>query len=153
MLDVAIDHATEEMWADNSDTPPFWRVCAHTIFYIDFYFSTFDPEMVDIPETYQHPAFLLKYGKTKLDDIENAIVTKDEMHQFLRYSRKKLRQYFDQNIEDQLSDPSGFSWLKMTKGELLLYNMRHIMEHTAILNQILKKHGLPVSGWRGIDTI
>jgi hypothetical protein len=153
MLQVAIETAHDEMWDHKSDDPRFWRICAHVVFYIDFYFSTFKPNAVNIPETYRHPDFLLKYAETRLEDIEDAVVTKEDMIRFLDVSRSNLRSYFDNNISTQLSERSGFEWLKMTKGELLLYNMRHIMEHTAILNQILKKHGLKASKWRGIGEI
>ncbi|MHA2172170.1 MAG: DinB family protein [Candidatus Kariarchaeaceae archaeon] len=153
MLKVAIETATDEMWAHKSDSTPFWRISAHVIFFIDYYFATFRPGVINIHETYRHPDFLLKYAETYLDDIEDDIVSKEDMLRYLHHSRQNLSRYFENDLGPQLSDESGFPWLKMSKRELLLYNMRHIMEHTAMLNQVLKKHGLQASGWKGINKI
>ena len=40
------------------------------------------------------------------------------------------------------------SWLKMTKGAMLLYNMRHVMQHVGHLNDVLREHGLVPGRWR-----
>lgn len=154
MLQVAIETATEEMWDQDSDRPPFWRISYHIVFFIDYYFATFRPGVTDIHETYRHPEFLLKYADSYLDDdVEDKVVSKEDILKYLNHSRQNLRGYIENDLESQLWDESGFPWLKMSKAELLLYNMRHIMEHTAILNQILKKHGLPASSWKGISKI
>ncbi|MFX1561450.1 MAG: DinB family protein [Promethearchaeota archaeon] len=153
MLQVAIETATEEMWDHDSDYPPFWRISAHVVFFIDYYFATFRPGVTDIHETYRHPEFLLKYADSYLDDVEDTVVSKEDILKYLNHSRRNLRGHFESDLESQLWDECGFPWLKMTKAELLLYNMRHIMEHTAMLNQILKKHGLPASSWKGISKI
>ena len=109
--------------------------------------------MTDIHETYRHPEFLLKYADRYLDDGNDKVVSKEDILKYLNHSRQNPSDYFENDLEFQLWDGSGFPWLKMSKAELLLYNMRHIMEHTAILNQILKKHGLPASSWKGISRI
>jgi len=146
MLKIAIETATDEIW-DQPEHEPFWRIATHTVFYVDFYFSTFQ---LDNPaETYTLPPFLSHYKDPWIDDLKEGIVSKEELLKYLAYARDQLRDYFQQDIGNQLSDHSGFEWLNLTKGELLLYNMRHVMEHTAIMNQLLKKHGLPASSWKG----
>ncbi len=153
MLQVAIETATADMWDHVDDNPPFWRISAHVVFFVDYYFATFRPGVSNIHETYRHPDFLLKYAETSLDDIMEDVVSKEDILRFLEHSRQNLRTYFAGDLVSQLADESGFPWLDMSKGELLLYNMRHIMEHTAILNQVLKRHDLPASGWRGISKV
>ena len=148
MLHTAIETATEEVWNNEYDDPRFWRVAAHVTLFIDFYFSTLDENILNPSETYMVPEFLQKYGTNYLDDLEKGFVTKSDLLNYLEHSRKNLRVYFDNDITPQLAEDSGFDWLSMNKGELLLYNMRHIMEHVAILNQILKKYGLKASSWR-----
>ena len=146
MLKVAIETATNDLWDHPDHEPRFWKICVHITYGVDFYCSVFQPNSDDY-DNYELPQFLHKYSKTSIQEVEEVIAQEDVL-KFLEYGRKRLRKAFDSNLHLQFRDPSGFEWLPMNKAQLLLYNMRHIMEHTAILNQILKKHGLPASTWR-----
>lgn len=147
-----METVNEEAWDNETDDPPFWRICAHVVFYVDFYYSTLQSGAINLNETYTLPEFLHRYATSWIQESKDTVSKEDMLH-YLEYARNRIRSVFAGNIASQLSEPSGFEWLPMTKGELLLYNMRHIMEHTAILNQILKKYGLPASSWKGIVEI
>ena len=72
---------------------------------------------------------------------------KEVLQRFLEDTRSRLRfRFTDGTVEDQIEEKAT-SWLKMTKGAVLLYNMRHIMQHIGHLNDILRKHDMPASRW------
>ena len=41
--------------------------------------------------------------------------------------------------EEQAGQPCGFERPEVTRGELLLYSMRHVQHHTGQLNMILRQ--------------
>ena len=149
MLEIAILNSNEEAWIFQNDSKEnlyFWEICAHIIFFLDFYFSTFNKNLKNITENYLLPDFLHKYSKNRLSNL-NTMINKEDMMSFYHHTKSKINHYFENDISSQFEDQSGFPWLEMTKLELIIYNIRHIMQHVDMLNQMLKKLGLPVSNW------
>lgn len=149
MLNQAVQTATNEVW--NYGTPPFWQVAFHIINSVDFYFSTFNPQIKEPQTDYSLPSGLTQHaGKSFFDKKTDELVSQAEIIEFITSTRDRIWNYFESDIETQLEDPSSFPWLPMNKFELILYNIRHIMEHVAIMNQYLKKVDLKAAGWVGI---
>ncbi len=146
MLTKAVENANEHVWTDG--VPPFWQHAFHITNSMDFYLSTFE---FDDPNTeYSLPDGLKKHvGKGFFDKKPEEIVPKSELLEFLKIIREKFRLYFENDIASQFEEPCNFTWLSFSKFELIIYNIRHIMEHTAILNQRLKANGLEPAKWVG----
>lgn len=155
MLKIALENATPEMWDHSSDPDPFWLEAFHVIYYIDYYFSTINIEQNYDLNMYEFPIILQKYNISDLSKGHQVTISRNDMLKYLSHARNEIRDKFEKGlVAIQFAHPSRcFEWLPMTKGELILYNIRHIMEHTAILNQILKKHGLPASEWQMASSI
>jgi hypothetical protein len=152
MLTKAVESANNEVWI--ASEPPFWQTSFHIVSSVDFYFTTFNPDIGNPAEDYRFPEDLQIHAKKSFFDYKtDEAVTQEEIKKFIETTRGRLRSYFNNNIEDQFKEPSGFPWLPMSKEELIVYNIRHLMEHTAILNQILKQHNISAANWVGLSEL
>lgn len=50
-----------------------------------------------------------------------------------------MTNYVNAETPDSLAAPSGFSWRPFSRGELHLYNLRHIQHHTGALSAYLRR--------------
>jgi hypothetical protein len=148
MLSNAINNANDKVWNSPSDQRRFWNIAYHTIFFCDIYLSDFDPDIDNVEEQYRLPAYL-KDWKDSVDfgKINEPAISKEVLQQFLNETRSKLRARFAEGIVENQIGEKATSWLRMPKGAVLLYNMRHIMQHVGQLNDILVKHGQATSRW------
>ena len=139
------------LWGDPSDPslPPgfasFWYVTYHTLFWLDLY-------LTGSSEGFAPPA------PFTLDELDPAGViperpyTRDELHTYLVYLRKKSQTTITALSDEKAHQPVDFPFRKpMSYLELLLYTMRHMQEHTAQLSLYLGLHGIPdeAIGWVG----
>ena len=135
-------------WNNSNDERRFWNIAFHTIFFCDIYLSDFDPDVNNVEEQYHLPAYLKDWEQSvNFDEIHEPAMPKEVLQRFLDETRSKLRMRFAEGIVENQIREKATSWLKMSKGTVLLYNMRHIMQHVGHLNDILRKHGLPASRW------
>jgi len=148
MLSTAIKNANDAVWDNPSDERRFWNIAYHTIFFCDIYLSDFDPDIDNVEEQYRVPAYLKDWENAyNFDEIHEPAIPKEVLQKFLEETRSKLRSRFADGIVEKQIGESATSWLKMSKGTVLLYNMRHVMQHVGHLNDILRKHDLPASRW------
>jgi hypothetical protein len=154
MLSTAIKNANNAVWDNPSDERRFWNIAYHTIFFCDIYLSDFDPDIDNVEEQYRLPAYLKDWENAiNFDEIHEPAIPKEVLQKFLEETRSKLRFRFAEGIVEKQIGESATSWLKMSKGTVLLYNMRHVMQHVGHLNDILRKHGLTPSKWRALVPI
>lgn len=133
MLENALVACPEELWSDRSRQPELWYVVFHTLFFLDLYLS-------DSVEGFVPPM------PFTLDELDPAGVlperpyTKDELHTYLEHGRRKCRATIEALTDEKARERRGFEWLAdVNRGELLLYNMRHVQHHAAQLNLILRQ--------------
>lgn len=138
MLKVVMLACPEELWsaslqgeqAQEPDFSEFWYVTYHTLFWLDLYLSGAvegfaPPDPFDLAEL--DPAGLLPERQ----------YTKQELHDYLKYCREKCRTRIEGLTEEQAEHVCRFPWGEVSFTELLLYNMRHVQEHTAQLSLFL----------------
>ena len=131
MLRRAIRRCPETLWDDPAFKNRFWRVAYHTLFYADLYLSRSEKEFKPWEKHRDEVNFL------------GAIPWKPKgrAKKFAPYSRKEVLEYLQRVAESvearvesvDLNEPSGFSWLRFSKLELQIYNIRHIQHHAAQL--------------------
>ena len=148
MLSNAIKNANDDVWNNTDDERRFWNIAYHVVFFCDIYLSDFDPEIDNVEEQYSLPEYLKDWKDSiNFDTVHEPAMPKEVLQRFLEDTRSRLRfRFTDGTVEDQIEEKAT-SWLKMTKGAVLLYNMRHIMQHIGHLNDILRKHDMPASRW------
>jgi uncharacterized damage-inducible protein DinB len=140
MLENAARACPGELWGDRSQEPEFWYLLFHTLFYLDLYLSESDAGF-----TPPSPFTLDELDERGLKP--DRVYTREELLGYLRHGREKCRATIDSLTESRLRQRSGFSWLPISVGEVLLYNMRHVQHHTAQLNLLLRQWGADVPAW------
>ncbi len=132
MLENAITACPDHLWGDRSRNPEYWYLVSHTLFFLDFY-------LTDAPEgEFRPPA---PFGLEELDPagvMPPRVYTKDELLTYLRYDRDKCRANIAA-MTDADARAVALSRPSLSRGECLLYNMRHVQHHAAQLNLILRQ--------------
>jgi hypothetical protein len=119
---------------------PFWYLAFHTLFWVDLYLSEEEQSHFKPP-----PPFSL----TELDNglLPERVYTKDELRFYLGHCRKRLDAVVDAITETWVANSCPFPYRKMSNGELLLYNMRHVQHHAAQLNMLLRQKTDSAPAW------
>jgi hypothetical protein len=132
MLENAMRACPDDVWGDRSLRPEFWYVTFHTLFYLDLYLS-------DTDAGFSPPA---PFTLDEMDErglMPDRVYTKPELLAYLEHGRTKCRTAIAAMTEERANRRCGFSWLDLSLGEVLLYNMRHVQHHAGQLNLILRQ--------------
>jgi hypothetical protein len=140
MLANAMDQCPEEVWSDRTQNPEFWYVAFHTLFYLDLYLS--DSEIGFKPPA---PFTLDEMDERGL--MPERVYTKDELRAYVKHGRSKCRERIRMMSDEVASRRCGFSWLDLSVGEMLLYNLRHVQHHAGQLNLILRQRVNTAPRW------
>ncbi len=132
MLANAIKACPDSVWSGQGRFA-FWYLAFHVLFFLDLYLSSEDESRFRPP-----PPFSL----SELEDdvvVPEPAYSKAELLGYLEHCRKKLDTVMAGMTEAWIADPCPFPYRKMSNGELLLYNMRHVQHHAAQLNMRLRQ--------------
>jgi hypothetical protein len=132
MMENAIQGCPDSLWGDRSQRPEFWYVAFHTLFFLDLYLS--ESEVGFMPPPPFTPDEMDERGL-----MPDRVYTKDELLKYLQHGREKCRKTLNEMTEGRASQRCGFSWLDLSVGESMLYNMRHVQHHAGQLNLILRQ--------------
>jgi len=122
----------DALWGDRSQTPEYWYVAYHTLFFLDLYLS-------GSVEGFAPPA---PFNLDELDPagiLPERVYTKAELLAYLAHGRTKCRATIANLTEEQAWRRCTFPWGELSFAELLLDNMRHVQHHAAQLNLILRQ--------------
>ncbi len=132
MLETAITVCPEQIWSDRLQTPEYWYLVYHTLFFLDLYLSgSLNGFAPPTPFT--------------LDELDPAgvlpdrVYTKEELQNFLLHCRNKCQTTIGNLTDAKAQEICKFSWLEISYGELLLDNLRHVQHHVAQMNLILRQ--------------
>ena len=138
-------------WNTRPDDPvppeiaAFWYLTFHTLFWLDLYLSSTNGEEFTPP-----PPFTL----SELDPagaIPDRVYSKEELHNYLLHLRQKCQTTIADMSDEKAHQQVSFPWTAnkpMTFLEILMYNMRHVQEHSTQLNLFLGQHAVEgVSDW------
>ncbi len=128
MLEQAVHKCPPEMWDDAQDKNRFWHVCYHVLYYTHLYLQ---PSLESFHRWPKH-----REKTSRLDPQEEALqpYTPKEVQEYLDFCRMQVNLNVPQL---DLAAASGFNWLPFDKLELMLYNIRHIQQHTGELMERL----------------
>jgi DinB family protein len=145
MLRSAIEACPEDLWNRKSDANPFWVLAYHTLYFAHLYLSPSEEAFAPWDRKVRGHS---GYGKSDLGDWTQ--LTPDDV-----YAKLDVLAYCD-FIESRVSGlvaatpfdaPSGFRWLKFSKAEAHLYNLRHIQHHAGQLIERLRQVAGHGSKW------
>jgi hypothetical protein len=133
MLGDAIRRCPPRAWAKPVGVWPFWLVAYHTICYLDVYASTSNRAWR------AHPVFHPR-GRRELEaEFPSREFSRDELLEYLALAREKLSEALTRETARTLAGRSGFTWLKMTRAQAHLYNLRHVAHHAGQLSAALRR--------------
>lgn len=140
MLENALLACPDHLWSDRSQTPEYWYLVYHTLFWLDLYLS-------GSVEGFAPPA------PFTLDELDPAGVfpeqpyTKKELHGYLEHGRRKCRATIAALTEEKARERRTFRWGEPSFAELLVYNLRHVQHGAAQLNLILRQKTDAAPSW------
>jgi hypothetical protein len=143
MLENAITACPEPVWSDRAAVPEYWYTAYHTLFWLDFYLSA-------PVEDFRPPE---PFGLEEMDPagvLPPRVYSQAELLTYLEHGRNRCRSVIA-GLDDAGGDRElAFGWGRMTRLELLLYNMRHVQHHAAQMNLLLRQGVDDAPRWVGI---
>jgi uncharacterized damage-inducible protein DinB len=123
------------LWEDQPDQwvaagfSSFWYLGYHTLFWLDLYLTGEEegfmpPEPFDLVEMVENETLPRTY-------------TRQELLTYLEDCRRKYRENLAALSQEQAYRLCTFPWGQVYYGELLIYTLRHVEEHTAQLHMFL----------------
>lgn len=135
MLRQAVELCPDELWSEGTHPRTFWRIAYHAAFYTHLYlgqneqaFKPWQHHRRDVPALWGDPAEESPYSREQiLDYIDHVSARVDRTVDEL-----------DLETED-----TGFDWyVKPTKLDHQIMNIRHLQGHVGQLSEILMSHGI-----------
>jgi hypothetical protein len=151
MMKACIDACPAERWDDTIANVTFRQVAYHTLFCTDMYLSA-DENAFSLRELHA------RGGDERVEKVSPGL-SQEETLSYVSICREKVLESLDAETSASLAGPSGFSWrTDISRGELHIYNIRHIQHHTGQLSAHLRRvkavgeerQSLPwvATGWR-----
>ncbi len=133
MLHDCIEACPPEHWEGMIASISFRQVAYHTLFFVDAYLSA------------NEDAFTLRElhvrGGDEREPWPSVGLSKPDTLAYLKICRAKLAETLAGETQASLQGPSGFARRKFSRGELYIYNLRHVQHHTGQLSAYLRRLG------------
>lgn len=145
MLENALRACPDELWRgrlwpDPTARPEYWYVVYHTLFWLDLYLTGSEEGFVPPP-----PFTLIEQDEH--GPFPERPYTKEELQDYLVGCRQRCQRTIETLTDEAAGRPCAFPWGELPFAELLLYNMRHVQEHTAQLSLYLGQQGVEAPDW------
>jgi hypothetical protein len=171
MMRNAILACPEERWTRRGEgEASFWQHALHVLFYTRLYcFESLDaaresgngrhvmamigaPLKDDSPAELQRMASTIGYtGMTEENFSTPAVPTRAQVLEYLEMTVATCHRAMEQIAAPAAADSvNPMPWMKGTRGELLLYNLRHVNLHLGRLHSMLGREGIRVNWIGGI---
>ena len=150
MLDDAIKNCPialweTQLWNDEPDQwvakgfSKFWYLCYHTLFWLDLY-------LTGAEEGFSPPA---PFDLVEMESNETLPRTysREELLGYLLTCRQNCQAVISAMTQEQANRLCQFSWGEVPFAELQLYNLRHVMEHSAQLRMFLGQQAKKSATW------
>jgi hypothetical protein len=133
MLKQCVRLCQPEHWEGKIANSKFQRTAYHTLFFADLYLTPRE-EAFELRDLHR------RGGWTEPDEEAPRIgLPKDDTVEYVDICRAKMLETMASESAASLEGPSGFSWLPFSRGELHLYNIRHIQHHSGQMSAYLRR--------------
>jgi uncharacterized damage-inducible protein DinB len=136
MLHDCITRCPAEHWSGPTSIVAkyeFWHVAYHTLYCTDGYLSR------DAASHTYPPRFYPGGASDADDEYPSRRMERSELIEFTQHCLAKLRSMLEVETAETLAGPCGFPHKTFSRGEMYLYNMRHVMHHTGQLSAHLRR--------------
>jgi DinB superfamily len=131
MLNQCIAACPPEHWEGKIANGTFRWVAYHALFFTDLYLSR-NEHAFDLRD-------LHRQGGDEREPVAAPGLSKDDTLAYVPLCRQKIYESLAIETEASLAGPSGFSWYKITRGEMHFVNIRHIQHHAGQLSAYLRR--------------
>lgn len=146
MMRQVIEKCPDSLWVSTDSKNHFWRIVFHALFYTHLYLQLTEGDFVRWSKHKDESQYL---GRQPRPPHAEPKVNKP-------YNKAELLEYLDlchAEVDSEvttldLCGSSGFDWLPFDKGELQLYNIRHLQQHIGELCERLGSLGIDID-WIG----
>ncbi len=146
MLIDTIEKCPDALWNDVNYDSAYWRIVYHSLFYTDLYLSETVNSFIVWNKHLPNYNRLGKLNEDQTPFVTGTVYSKEELMAYAGLIISNTSTLVD---EESFEYESGFPWIKMTKFELHLYNVRHIQHHVGQLIERLHQNGISAIDWKG----
>lgn len=132
MLEQCVRACPPEYWEGRIAKGTFRWVAYHTLFWVDLYLSPGDEDDFVLREFHHR-------GGDERGDAPCPGLSQDETLAYAVICRQKLHEALAAETAESLQARCGISFRKITRGELHIYNLRHVQHHTGQLSAFLRR--------------
>ncbi|HLN28146.1 MAG TPA: DinB family protein [Gemmataceae bacterium] len=133
MLNKCVEMCPQEHWEAKIANNTFRQVAYHTLFFVDAYLSPSE-------EAFELRDLHCRGGDERLPASSPGL-SKDETLAYLAICRQKMLERLAFETAESLQGPSRFPRRPASRGELHIYNIRHVQHHTGQLSAYLRRLG------------
>ncbi|TWT90043.1 DinB superfamily protein [Pseudobythopirellula maris] len=154
-LGHCIDRCPEAAWDAPVAELKFCQVVHHTLFFTDLYLDQGDEAFRAQPFHAEHASYFRDYEELE-PQRQTHLYDRSTTVAYLQHCREKAIAQIEAETEASLAAGAANPWIKFTRAELHLYNLRHVQHHAAQLSLRLRlDHGVDIpwvaSGWHDCD--
>ena len=131
MLKDCLERCPANLWEEKLAALTFRQIAYHTLFFVDYYLSPGE-ESFSLRD-------LHLVGGDEREPVNSPGLAQAATLEYVPICLEKIRTTIASETETTLQQPSGFSWLPFTRGELHLYNLRHVQHHAGQLSAQLRR--------------
>lgn len=132
MVNHCVAACRDEYWEQKIANATFRQVAYHTLFFTDLYLSPSN-EAFELRDLHQR-------GGDERGPALSPGLSREETLAYVKVCRQKIADSVAAETPQTLEGPSGFSWRKgMSRGELHVYNIRHIQHHAGAMAAYLRR--------------
>lgn len=131
MLGQCIETCPPGHWEGKIANATVRQIAYHTLFHVDLYLS---------PDEHSFKRGDLHHrGDERSNTGWRTGLPREETLSYLRICREKARETLASETPESLARESGFSWVPISRGELHVYNIRHVQHHTGQMSAYLRR--------------
>jgi len=131
MMRHCVEVCPSERWEDKIANHTFRQVAYHALFFTDCYLSA------------NEQAFQLRdlhrWGGDEREPVVCTGLSQEQTLVYVALCRQQISASLASETRESLLGPSGFSRRCISRGELHLYNIRHLQHHTGQLSAYLRR--------------
>ena len=145
-LEHCIDACPEEQWTGKVANHSFSRSAFHALFFADLYLGDSIQEMKVQPFHQENSQYFGDYEELQATTPTNTY-EKGFVGNYLNFCQSKTTSVLGRETEATLKKQSDIPWQEISRGELHIYNIRHIQHHAAQLIMRLRLDTPIDIGW------
>jgi uncharacterized damage-inducible protein DinB len=143
MLDQCVKVCKPEHWEGKIANGTFRQVAYHTLFFVDLYLSK-NADAFELRELHHR-------GGDERNPTLSAGLSQEETLEYIKICRNKAIDSLAAETRESLEGHSGFR--QFSRGELHVYNIRHIQHHSGQLSAYLRRVDLTLSDHKSLSWV